>query len=92
MNDGRADRQRAVDLQIEELVLHGFASGNRYPIGEAVKLELQRLFTERGVSPSLVQRSEIERVNAGVFEVKPGSRDEAIGVQVAQAVYGGLST
>jgi hypothetical protein len=80
-----------IDLQIEELVLHGFTPGGRYHIGEAVESELARLFAEQGTPPSLRQRSEIERLDGRTFEVKPGSGAEAIGVQVAQAVYGGLS-
>lgn len=81
-----------IELQIEELVLHGFAPGDRYRIGEAVEREMTRLFAEQGTPPSLPQRGEIARLNGGAFEVKPGSGAEAIGVQVGQAVYGGLST
>ena len=80
-----------IELRIEELVLRGFAPGDRYRIGEAVERELTSLFTEQGTPPLLVQGSEIKRLDGGTFEVKPGSGAEAIGVQVAQAVYGGLS-
>ena len=31
------------------------------------------------------------RLDAGAFEIKPGSRVEAVGAQVAHAVYGGFS-
>ena len=81
----------SLELHVEELVLHGFAASDRYRIGEAVERELGRLFTERGTPPSLRQGSEIERLDGGAFEVKPGSGAEAIGIQVAQAAYGGLS-
>jgi len=80
-----------IELYIEELVLRGFAPGERYRIGDAMERELIRIFAEQGTPPSLAQGSEIERLDGGTFEVKPGSRAEAIGVQVAQAVYGGLS-
>lgn len=80
-----------VELQIEELVLHGFAPHDRSRIGEAVERELARLFAGRGVPPSLARGGEIERLYGGTFEVKPGSDVEAIGAQVAHAVYGGLS-
>ena len=36
-----------LNLHIEELVLHGFAPGDRYRIGEAVQQELTRLFAEQ---------------------------------------------
>ena len=80
-----------VELHIEELVLRGFAPGDRYRIGEAVERELARLFDEQGVPPSLAQRSGIERLDGGAFEVAHGSKAERVGVQVAQAIYGGLS-
>jgi hypothetical protein len=80
-----------VELHIAELVLHGFAPGDRYRIGETIERELARLFAEQGTSQLLRQRSEIERLDGGAFEVKPGIRAEAIGAQVAQTVYRGLA-
>lgn len=80
-----------VDLHIEELVLHGFAPGDRYRIGDALERELDRLFTEQGVPPS-PRSSELAYLDGGAFEVEPGSGAEEIGVRVARAVYGGLST
>lgn len=81
---------RSIELHIEELVLHGFAPGDRYRIGEAVKDELVRLLTEQGVPRTLASDGEVARLDGGAFEVKPGSGAEAIGVQVARAVYGGF--
>ena len=80
-----------IELHIEELVLHGFAPGDRYRIGDALERELARLFAEQGRLPSLVQGSGIERLDGETLEMKPGSRAEVIGVQVAQAVYRGLN-
>jgi hypothetical protein len=79
-----------LELRIEELVLRAFAPGDRYRIGDALERELARLFAEQGTPPSLAQGSEIERLDGGAFEVKSGSRAEAIGVHAAQAVYGEL--
>ena len=80
-----------VELRIEDLVLRGFAPGDRYRIGVAMERELARLFDEQGVPPSLAQGSEIERLDSGAFEVAHGSKSEAVGAQIAQAIYGGLS-
>ena len=98
MNDRTRDTQHAtrntqhaLELHIEELVLHGFPPQDRYRIGSAVEAELAYLFTEEGVPPSLARGGEMACLNGGSFEVAPGSRAEAIGTQVAQAVYGGLS-
>lgn len=80
-----------IELHIEELVLHGFESGDRYRIGAAVEAELARLFAEQGVPPSLAQGGEMAHLDGGTFDVAPGSTAEAIGAQVAQALYGGLN-
>ncbi len=79
-----------VELHIEELVLHGFAAKDRYAIGEAVQRELARLFAEQGVHSSLGKGYQVEKLDGGAFDVKQGSRADAIGTQVAQSVYGGL--
>ena len=79
-----------IELHIEELVLHGFAHGDRYRIGEAVEQELTRLLADRGVPESLAQGGEVANVDGGVFEVAPGARADVVGAQVAQAAYGGL--
>lgn len=79
-----------LELHIDELVLHGFAPGDRRSISEAVQRELARLFTEQGIHPSLGQNHEIERLDGGEFHVQPGAKAGAIGAHVAQAIYGGL--
>ncbi len=79
-----------IDLHIEELVLHGFAPNDRRAISEAVQRELTRLFAEQGIHPSLSNGYEAERVDGGTFQVQLGAKGNAIGTQVAQAIYGGL--
>jgi hypothetical protein len=83
-------RPANVELHIEELVLHGFAPGDRYRIGEAVERELQRLFAEQGAPPSLAQGGERDYVDGGAFEAPRDARAGAIGARVAQNLYGGL--
>lgn len=82
--------QPSVELHIEELVLHGFPRSDRYRIAEAVELELSRLVTRVGLSPSLKQEATVDRVRGGSFQVAPGARAEATGRQIARAVFGGL--
>ncbi|HUW68079.1 MAG TPA: hypothetical protein VMW20_08525 [Candidatus Nanoarchaeia archaeon] len=79
-----------IELNIEELVLHGFSPGDRYRIGEAVEQELTRLLADRGVPQSLERNREVANMDGGAFEVAPGSRPQVVGAQVAKAVYGGL--
>ena len=82
---------QSIELHIEELVLHGFAPGDRYRIGEAVERELTRLFAERGVPTSLTNGGEIVHQDGGEFNAPPGPKPEVIGIQVAQSVYRGVS-
>lgn len=82
--------QKNIELHIEELVLHGFALGDRYRIAEAVEHELAALFAEQGAPQSLNRDGAIERLEGGTFEAAQGSKPETIGAKVAQAVYGGM--
>lgn len=84
------NEQSHIHLHIEELVLHGFPSGDRQRIGEAVQRELARLFTEGRTPPALTKSAEIDRLNAGSFQTTGTARPEATGAQVARAVFGGL--
>lgn len=84
-------RHAGIELHIEELVLHGFAPGDRHRIGDAVERELAQLFAERGVPPHFETGFESPRLDAGSFNYAPGSSAEAIGAEVAHALYGGLS-
>lgn len=79
-----------VEILIDELVLHGFAAGDRYPIAEALEQELARLMREQGVAPALTRPGETERIDAGSFSLAAGSPANAVGVRSAQAVYRGL--
>ena len=83
-------KPRNIELNIDELVLHGFSPGDRYRIGEAVEQELTWLLADRGVPQSLERGGEIENMDGGAFEVAQGSRPQVVGTQVAKTVYGGL--
>jgi hypothetical protein len=80
-----------IELHIEELVLHGFAAGDRHAIGDAVEHELTRLFAERGLTSSSMVSHERARIDAGNVHVAPESPAPAVGAQVARAVHGGLT-
>lgn len=78
---------KSVTLHIDELILHGFAPGDRHRIGAAVQQELSRLLTEQG-SPTVSGRHAV--VNAAPIEVRSNARAEAIGGDIARAVHKGL--
>jgi hypothetical protein len=81
---------QSVELHIEELVLDGFAPGDRYLIAESIEREVALLLAELGVPSSLARGGEIACLNAGALEIAEDSRAGAIGARVARALYEGL--
>ncbi|MEY2521164.1 MAG: hypothetical protein QOF24_2923 [Verrucomicrobiota bacterium] len=85
------NRTPSIHLHIEELILHGFAPGDRHRIGDAMQQELARLLAQKQTPPGLRKNAEIDRLNAGTFQMNAASKPERIGGQVARAVFGGLA-
>jgi hypothetical protein len=79
-----------VELHIEELVLDGFAPGDRHRIAEAIRDELSRLIGSAGGVKSLANRPSLERIDGGSFEIKAGGKPQAAGKQIARAVFRSL--
>jgi len=77
-----------IELIIDELVLHGFAPGERYAIGEAVQAHLESLFAASSVAPS--RSVSIDRLAPQQMELTSGAKAETIGSGIAQAIHGGL--
>lgn len=80
-----------IELDIRELVMYGFDHIDRNRVGAALECELTRLLSEQGIGPSLARPADLARVNGGKFNVSGDSKAEAIGAQVAQAVYSGFT-
>jgi hypothetical protein len=89
--NGALRPQPSVQLHIEELVLHGFAPGDRYAISGAVQCELARLLGEEGVPISLRSETAIDEIGGATFNPTPNEKPHAIGRRIAQAVYQGFS-
>ncbi len=81
---------RAIELHIDELVLHGFSPADRLRIGAALEGELARLLAESGIPPELARVSGIERVDGGQLELSAGASARDLGAGIAHAVYGSL--
>ncbi len=79
-----------IELHIDELVLHGFAPGDRFRIGEAVERELTRLAAEHGLPQGAMKSGGIGRVDGGIFRADTVAKPEVIGTQVAQSVHGAI--
>ena len=79
-----------IHLSIDELYLHGFAPADRFRIGEALRVEMTRLFNEQGIPSGLTAQSSTAFLDGGSFEVTPASRPELIGTQIAHMMYSKL--
>ena len=84
----RGLRAGAVEVHIEELVLHGFGAGDRFPISDAVEQELTRLLAEQDGWIFSNGPFVIDQLNAGTFKVAPGRRTMGVGWDIARAVHG----
>ena len=71
----------SVEVHIDELVLHGFAPGDRRGIGDAVERELARLLAARGLP--------VPGADVGVARVSAGPAAPTGGA-IAEAVYGAI--
>ena len=83
-------RPNNVELQIQELVLHGFSAADRHQISDAIRTELARQLAQHGVPKLLTRDGRIRQLDAGAVNVALGSRADTVGKQVAQSVYQGL--
>jgi hypothetical protein len=80
-----------LEIVIDELVLHGFAPGDRHAIGEALEGELLRLGAAADLR-SLAQLGSLPELPAVDVNLQPGARSAAVGAQVARAVHAGLGS
>jgi hypothetical protein len=76
-----------LNLHIQDLVLHGFGSIDRYRIGEAMEHELARLFSAQGAPRSLSGPTAVDLLDAGVIKIDSGAAPEPIGIQLARAIH-----
>lgn len=83
-------RSTKVDLAIEELILRGVPYALRHHIATAIEQELARLLCEQGLPPFLERGGNIPDIGIGPISIHADTRAEAIGVQIAQSVYGRL--
>ena len=81
--------QPAINLHIEELVLHGFAPGDRHRISEAIQQELTRLISEQPLRAN--KTISLEQVDAGSFQLQKQPPPARVGAQIAGAIHGGLA-
>ncbi len=82
---------RNVEIQIDELILHGFPAADRYAIGDALSSELSQLVVNAKEYP-FDEDIHIPVQRTGEFLVPPNAKPALIGARVAQTVQAGLNT
>lgn len=91
--DGRrvgGEANPSLHLNIGSIVLHDFPHRDRIRIRAAIETELTRLFNDR-IPPSFAQGGQLEQLDGGLFEIEIDTKAEALGIQIARAIYGGLN-
>ena len=85
------DSRPAIDVRIDELLVHGIDVADRFRIADAVKGELTRILSEQGLPARWRTSGSRDRLTGGDFSLARITRGEMIGSQIAQAVYRGFS-
>jgi hypothetical protein len=76
---------RAIEVHIEELVLHGFSPGTQRDVAEGLQNHLQTLLAQRGVP--YAWRANPERIDADRIRMNSQSNPTLAGAQIAGAVF-----
>jgi hypothetical protein len=79
-----------VTIRIDELLIRGLAPGDRERIGWAAEIELARLIREVGPPGTAGHGRDVIRADGGAVQLSVGSRADAVGRQIARAVYRSL--
>ncbi|MGH9825917.1 MAG: hypothetical protein ACREDR_22025 [Blastocatellia bacterium] len=87
LGTARRAGQPSVEMHIGELSLVGFKAGDKHIVGDALERELTRLLAgnDGGALPN--REIELDRLDLGSFQVRPGMSPRAIGVEVAAAIF-----
>ena len=83
-------KARAIELQIDELVLHGFAPQERRAIADALQHELTALLQQRGLRDTAVRHHEADTIRAPQVNLPAEAQPAQTGRAVARSIYGTL--
>lgn len=84
-------KRSVIDLHIGELILRNVPYAQRHLVAATVEQELIRLLTEQGLPPPLAQGGNIPHISIGNLHLAADAQANAIGLQIAHAVYGHLT-
>jgi hypothetical protein len=75
-----------IRVEIGELVLHGFAAGDRRAIGDAVEAGLTASFVGWNPGARAATRDGVARIDGGSFTVPNGAPGASVGADIARQV------
>ena len=75
-----------ISLHVDRLVLHGLTgSSGAEALGEALRAELHRLLSERGVPEAWLAAGAVERLDAGEIALRDGRSVASLAPALARA-------
>ena len=84
-------KQQTIEVHIDRIVLQGFSSANRHEIAAAVQQELNRLFQQEGIPPSLKQGGSRPELHGNNISLNSRERGLTTGSKIADSVYHAFS-
>jgi len=82
--------RKVIEIEIDELVLHGFDRTDHESIREAIVNELIRLISENGLPAPVSRAGRYPATDAGKLTIHKGSKAGEIGSGIAGSVYHGM--
>ena len=79
-----------IELNVDKLVLEGFAIEDGEKIKAAVEQVLTRLLVDHGVSTGKTDDVNVARLKGGQIEIKSGANAAHVGKQIAWGIYGAI--
>ena len=81
---------KRVVLHIDQLVLKGARSADRFAIAESLRQELGRQLARPELARDLSARPSASRIQVGEVAIPDGSRSEQVGTQLGRGIARGL--
>ncbi len=82
---------RRIEVEIGELVLHGFAPGDAHRIAAGLERELAARFEADGVPAGLERGGDVRSLRGLSVSIPAGARADVVGSRIAEGLHAGVS-
>jgi len=79
--------KKQIEINIDELVLHGFAPGDGKKIGEALELALMQSFNQQAAPGTLNQPADVSHIDGGSFTMQKNSKPAQVVSGISNSIY-----